>query len=66
MAIPVSQGVPSPAYPLVTVSWFSTSMTLLLFCEEVHCTFFFFFFIFHKQAISYVICLSASDLFQSV
>ena len=50
MAIPVSQCIASPAYPLVAVRLLSTSMTWLLFCEEVHCTPSFFF-RFHIQAV---------------
>ena len=31
MSIPISQFIPLPAYPLVTISLFSKSVTLLLF-----------------------------------
>ena len=33
MSIPTNQFIPPPPYPLVTISLFSTFVTLLPFCE---------------------------------
>ena len=32
MSIPIAQFIPPPPYPLLTVSWFSISVTLFYFC----------------------------------
>ena len=67
MLIPISQ-FSLPAPPLVTLSLFSTSGTLLPFCRQFVCTpsSSLLFLRFHIQVISYDICLSVPDLFQSV
>ena len=40
MSIPISQFIPAPPYPLVTVSLFSISVTLFLFVNKLICTIF--------------------------
>ena len=45
MSIPISQFIPTHLYPLVTISLFSASVTVLLFCKLVHL---YPFFRFHK------------------
>lgn len=57
---PVSQFVPTPPYPLVTISLFSISMTLFLLCKYVHlyhCPRFHF-----PQVVFFNMCFSLSNL----
>ena len=63
MPIPISQFITLPTpYPLVTISLFSTFVTLC-FVDKFICTIFF---RFHIQTISYDICLFLFDLLHSV
>ena len=55
MSIPITQFIPSPF--LVTISLFSTSVTLFLLCKYGHLCLFFFFFRFHRSAITNGVCL---------
>ena len=41
MSVPISPFIPSSFPPLVTISLFSTSVTLFLFCQKVHLCHFF-------------------------
>ena len=61
MSIPIFQCIPLPLYPLVTISLFSTSVALFLFCK---CFFVQFFYIPHvsKTPIYYLIAFRVRSL----
>ena len=68
MSIPISQIIPpSPPHrgfpPLVSIRLFSTSVSQLLPCKQVHL---YHFSRFHIHALIYDICFSLSDLLHSV
>ena len=67
MSIPISQFIPPPPPPplsaLVSISLFSTSVSLFIPCKPVHL---YHFSRFHIHALIYDICFSISDLLHSV
>ena len=71
MSVSISQLIPPPPSPhppphfppLVSIRWFSTSVSLFLPCKPVHL---YHFSIFHIYALTYNTCFSLSDLLHSV
>ena len=63
MSIPISQFIPHPLSPLVSICLFSTSVSLFLPCKPVHL---YHFSRFHIYALIYNICFSLCDLLHSV
>ena len=60
---PISQFIPTPLSPLVSIHLFSTSVSLFLPCKPVHL---YHFSRFHIYALIYDTCFSLSDLLHSV
>ena len=63
MSIPISQFIPPPFPPLVSIRLFSMSVSLFLSCKPVHL---YRFSRFHIYMLIYDICFSLSDLLHSV